>query len=342
MIDQGLLKSRMVLLRLPNLSYPQRKALYKTLGAGKEIDHERLRKAVSCESMLDAAFRQAEADIRALERGRIRTLWLGEDGYPPLLKEISDPPLALFVRGTLPDASLDPVAIVGTRQPSALGIAEARRFGRECAERGLPCVSGLALGIDAWAHRGYLEAAGSALAVLGHGLDMVYPPSNRSLARRILETGGALVSEYLPGIPAWKWHFPARNRIISGLSRGVIIVDAPQRSGSLITADYALDQGRDVWVSGAMVDSMSSPDSPRGAFVRSEGVLHLFDQGARALSSIDEVLVDWGMTPPELTSREPVAALGEAGTASLAGLELARALSADLCGGNQDSKIGHS
>lgn len=333
MIEADLFLRRIALLRLPGLGWELRKSIFEALGTPQEREEKLLLKAAQSQAFLDAALKQAESDALALERGRIRVLWLDEEGYPPVLKELRDPPLALFVRGRLPQGDLPPVAIVGTRHPSALGIAEARRLGRECAERGLPCVSGLALGIDAWAHRGYLEAGGEAVAVLGHGPDMVYPSSNRPLARGILDSGGALVSEYLPGIPPWKWHFPARNRIISGLSRAVVIVDAPERSGALITADYALDQGRDVWVAATLVTSTRSGETSSRSPARSTGTLRLANEGARLLSSMDDVLADWGVPGRQACSRDEKEARVAAETGVQAGRDLARALAESLPGG---------
>jgi len=159
----------------------------------------------------------------------------GSPSYPPLLHELSDPPLLLYYRGVLPDRK-PMVAVVGTRNPSGSGRTQAYRLGFELGTAGIPVVSGLARGIDSMAHRGNLEGKGKTVAVLGNGLDSVYPVSNRGLALRVLDTGGCLVSEYPPGVPPYKWHFPARNRIIAVLGRATIVVEAPEHSGALITA----------------------------------------------------------------------------------------------------------
>ncbi|MDR1389609.1 MAG: DNA-processing protein DprA [Treponema sp.] len=204
--------------------------------------------------------------------------------YPPQLREIYDPPEQLFVRGRLPGQSRPSLAIVGTRRPGAAAMKHALRLGRECAQMGITVVSGLALGIDALAHRGCLDGGGITVAVLGSGVDQVYPASNRDLARRILESGGALVSEYEPGTKPAKWRYPARNRIISGLARGVIIVEAPEKSGALYTASFALEQGRDLWV---------APVSDR-----SLGTKALVRDGCGIITGIEEILTEWNMEKP--------------------------------------------
>lgn len=170
-----------------------------------------------------------------------------DDEYPSLLREIYDPPFLLFVRGNLVDLQ-SAVAIVGTRRPSETARRQARRMGGAFAAAGVPVVSGLALGIDCAAHEGALEAGGICVAVLGTGIDVLYPREHRPLARRILDQDGAIVSEYPPGTPGRRYTFPARNRIISGLVPRVIVVAAPAGSGALITVDYALEQGREVLV----------------------------------------------------------------------------------------------
>jgi DNA processing protein len=227
---------------------------------------------------------QAEKIDQAVRRRGLRYVSYAESGYPPLLREIYDPPLLLFYQGDLPDPEKPLAAVVGTRRPTGAAAAQAYDIGRDLGRAGTPVVSGLALGIDAMAHRGNLEGGGRTLAVLGSGPDMVYPSSNRTLARRILENGGALLSEYPPETGPMKWHFPARNRIISGLARAVLIVEAPESSGALITARFALEQGRDLWV------ASSGIASPLG-----EGTRSLERDGGRVINRAEEVLADWGI-----------------------------------------------
>ncbi|MDR2482105.1 MAG: DNA-processing protein DprA [Treponema sp.] len=227
---------------------------------------------------------QAEQDAGASRARGISYVSYTEAAYPPLLREIYDPPAVLFYRGSLPGGDQRMAAVVGTRKPSGLAASCAYSAGRTLARGGIPVVSGLALGIDALAHRGSVEGGAPTVAVLGSGLDWVYPASNRGLARRILENGGVLVSEYPPGTPARKWHFPARNRIISGLARGTLLVEAPAESGALITARFALEQGRDLWVSAAGVNS------PLG-----EGCRNLAREGAPVISGGEDILAEWGI-----------------------------------------------
>lgn len=230
----------------------------------------------------------AEKDAVQAKKAGIRMVSWRDAEYPPLLREIFDPPALLFYRGALPDPEKATVAIVGTRKPTPRAAERAFSLGQEFGEAGIPVVSGLALGIDAMAHRGNIQGRGATVAVLGSGADMVYPSSNRDLARRILESGGAIISEYPPGTRPLKGHFPARNRIISGLSRGTVIVEAPEKSGALITAQFALDEDRDLWIDTFGVSS------PRGA-----GTARLAGEGAKVISSARDILVEWNIAVPE-------------------------------------------
>jgi len=172
-------------------------------------------------------------------------LAITDPGYPPLLGQIHDPPPILFYRGDPAVASAPAVAVVGTRRSSPYGERMARAFARDLAARGIAVVSGLARGIDSAAHRGALEAGGATTAVLGCGVDVIYPAVNAPLQREIADKG-VVLSEFLPGVRPLAGHFPARNRIISGLSLGVVVIEAGRRSGALVTARCALEQGREV------------------------------------------------------------------------------------------------
>jgi DNA processing protein len=230
---------------------------------------------------------EAGADLRSLAGGTIGCLCLGEPGYPPQLAEIDDPPLVLFCRGTLPSWDRPLVAVVGTRGPTGRGSTAAFLAGYELARLGLDVVSGLARGVDRLAHEGTLRAGGRAVAVLGNGIDRVFPASSARLGRALLAGGGCLLSEYPPGVPAWRHHFPARNRVVSGLVRAVIVIQAPERSGALITADHALEQGRDLYVHEAGT-----------AGARSGGTRELAEGGARVIGSAREILREWGWPVP--------------------------------------------
>jgi DNA processing protein len=202
--------------------------------------------------------------------------------YPSLLAELHDPPAELYVRGDVDVISQPAVAIVGARSCSAYGAQVARSLARELAAAGLVVVSGLARGIDAEAHRGTLAVSGRTVAVLGCGIDRDYPRSHAELARRI-RAQGAVVSEYPPGVEPAPWRFPARNRIIAGLCAATVVVEARERSGALITADFALELGRDVFaVPGEITSALSA------------GTNDLLRQGAAPLLSAADVLVALG------------------------------------------------
>jgi DNA processing protein len=220
--------------------------------------------------------------------------------FPPLLRSIHDPPPGLFLRG---DTELEllarpAVAVVGARACSGYGASVGRSLGRELAAAGLVVVSGLARGIDAEAHRGALEAGGPTVAVLGCGIDRDYPAAHAELARRVA-AAGLIVSEYAPGVEAAPWRFPARNRIVAGLSAATVVVEARERSGALITADLALEEGREVFaVPGEITSSLSS------------GTNALLKLGASPLTGPDDVLSIFGLQtqPPSVADVSPAAA----------------------------------
>jgi len=216
-----------------------------------------------------------------------------KDGrYPPLLREIYDPPAVVYYRGTLPNPEKPLLGMVGTRRPSPEGAKQAYEIARGMAGAGISVVSGLALGIDAMSHRGNLSGGVPGYAVLGSGADEIYPKTNRTIAKKILDSGGAVISEYPPGTGAAKWNFPARNRIISALSRSVIIVEAPKKSGALITAAFALEQGKDVWVASRALEHSSSF---RGVLFDKKGTAKLADDGAEIIGRAEDVLKKWNM-----------------------------------------------
>lgn len=201
--------------------------------------------------------------------------------YPALLRQIADPPPLLFFRGDPRLLDLPQVAVVGTRHPSLTGRADAEHFGGELARAGLVVTSGLARGVDTGAHLGALRAGGRTVAVLGTGPDRPYPRENTRLYLNIAEGGGVLVSEFLPGEPPLGMHFPRRNRIISGLSLGVLVVEAAPESGSLITARKAAEQGRLVW---------ALPGSRHNA--QAQGCISLIRDGVTAVANVGQMLAD--------------------------------------------------
>ncbi len=204
----------------------------------------------------------------------------GGPGYPPLLAQLHDPPARLWLRGAPAEVLARPaVAVVGARSCSAYGAQVARTLARELAAAGLVVVSGLARGIDGEAHRGALDAGGATVAVLGCGIDRDYPARHAELARRLVEAGGLVVSEYEPGVEPAPWRFPARNRIIAGLALATVVVEARERSGALITADFALELGREVFaVPGEITSSLAA------------GTNRLIRQGAAPLLETEDVL----------------------------------------------------
>ncbi len=204
--------------------------------------------------------------------------------YPALLKEIPHAPLGIYFLGAPPKTESLPFAVVGTRKSTSEGRELAREFSRKLAEKGFTIVSGLALGIDAAAHTGCLEAGGATTAVLGNGLDYFYPRTNEKLAEKILASGGSILSEYPPGTPALPHRFLERNRIISGLARGTLVVEAPERSGSLATARFALDQNRDVFI---IPGPIAHPNF--------KGSNQLIRQGAELVTSAEEILEAYGI-----------------------------------------------
>lgn len=178
----------------------------------------------------------------------IKTIDIKSVDYPSLLKEAACPPKKLFVRGDLPKSNRTKIAIVGTRKASSMGKQIAQNISRELSASGIIIVSGLAMGIDTAAHTGAVQGGTETIAVLGNGIDKIYPAQNENLGRKIIEGGGAIISEYGPGEPSYKNYFIQRNRIISGLSDATIVIEAPERSGALSTARFAAEQGRPVFV----------------------------------------------------------------------------------------------
>jgi DNA processing protein len=248
----------------------------------------------------------AGAFLASLSEQGLRFVGRSEPGFPSLLRELHDPPPGLFLRGgaEIELLSLPAVAIVGARACSSYGGQVARMLGRELAAAGLVIVSGLARGVDGEAHRGALEAGGATVGVLGCGVDRDYPAAHASLARGICEHG-LVVSEYAPGVEPAPWRFPARNRIIAGLTVASVIVEARERSGALITADFALEAGREVFaVPGEITSSLSA------------GTNALLRLGATPLTRVSDVLEPLGIDP----ARSEPAELGEHARTVLAAL----------------------
>lgn len=239
---------------------------------------------------------RAEELLARLKALGAQVLTLQDPGYPLRLRDIPYPPPVLYVQGAITPEDETAVAIVGTRAASYYGARTCRTFARELARQGVTVVSGLARGIDTYAHLGALEAGGRTLAVLGCGLDIIYPPENRELYRRIAAQG-ALITEYPPGAPPEPHHFPARNRLISGLALGVLVVEAGLKSGAHITAHCALEQGREVF---AIPGPVSSPTS--------QGPHRLIQQGAKLVHHVEDILVELAGTGARSPSKTPAPA----------------------------------
>jgi DNA processing protein len=271
---------------LPGISRTRAAAAFKLLRA--ELPRVTVETVASvCGRAGDAASlashaRREAARLLAAADSDVSAITIADPGYPPLLREIGDPPPVLWIRGNRAALTRPAVAIVGSRAASAYAVEVAARLGGELAERGVLVVSGLARGADAAAHRGCLEASGATVAVLGSGVDVIYPPEHRQLAVNLCQDG-ALVSELGPGAPPLPRHFPLRNRLISGISLAIVIVEAAENSGSLITARYALEQGRDV---------CAVPGSVLGG--RNRGSHALLKDGAKVVESADDILEELG------------------------------------------------
>lgn len=274
---------------VPGIGSGKIRHLYKEAVSAEEIYHmdlSQLRRVhgITEEDAKAICKSQKKWDIdqewfRLMEK-RIGFVSLEQSDFPEKVRHIPNPPYALYYVGKLPDENRKSVAIVGARARSAYGSQVASEIGKALAEHGIQVVSGLARGIDKDAHLGALDGGGDTYGVLGCGVDICYPKDHRYLYNRIIETGG-IISEYPPGIQPLPQQFPARNRIISGLCDCVVVVEAKEKSGSLITADFAMEQGRDVYaVPGRISDTLS------------QGCNRLIKQGAGAIISIEDFLSD--------------------------------------------------
>ena len=300
----------LALTRLPGMGSRRITQLLEVFGtpeAALSASPEQLRQAGVPSSCIDG-FRQPshqaiEDDLRWAEGANNHIVCLTDQRYPQLLREIPDPPPLLFVHGDPDYLSQPQLAIVGSRNPTPAGITLARDFAAYLAGFGLTISSGLATGIDAAAHEGALEGRGGTLAVTGTGLDRVYPACHRDLAHRIAESG-ALVSEFPPGTPPQASNFPRRNRIISGLSVGTLVVEAALRSGSLITARLARDQGREIF---AIPGSIHNPLA-RGCHALIREGAKLVETGEHVLEELAPLIRLARLTDPISGTQDPVTA----------------------------------
>lgn len=286
-------------------------------------------------------------DLRSLGEGEMSLCSFFDAEYPPRLREIFDPPLLLFMRGQrelLNDNAS--VSIVGTRKPSPEGVAQTQELAEAVVRGGYPVVSGLARGIDGAAHRGALHhPGGRTIAVLGSGIDRLYPPQHRPLAREILASGGLIMSEYPPGTEVRKYQFPERNRIIAGLSSLLWVVQAPEGSGALITADFALQENRDVVVHRVGASSGDGNKGSRALVAEGAKVFESWERFTQAEvwpprrpsePTAEEILEEWSGSAERGISRRPVR-MRKHTEEMLAGQELLALFSGDRVAQGGDS-----
>ncbi len=277
----------------PEIGYQGALKLFDNYGDPENWTAETLRLAKECKHIAPEAFNYLSSDVepenwaqvcKYCEYYKIRyTAYLDAD-YPALLKTIYAPPMVLYYRGDL-NAALSEwnLGVVGTRKPSEYGKSMTEAVVEPISKAGVTIVSGLAYGIDTTSHKAALKANGKTIAVLAHGLEQIYPPQNRELAEQIIEKG-AIVSEYEPGSKMERWNFPARNRIISGLSHGVLVSEGQISSGALLTAKFALEQNREIY---ALPGQINIPNA--------QGPNHLIKNGAKLVTSAEDILHDFGM-----------------------------------------------
>ncbi len=280
--DKDKLRYWLALLYAPGIGAVKFQALVQQAGSPERLFHNP--SLVTGPAELQAYLRRpdwaaVEQALEWREQDACHILALDDPGYPTLLRELEDAPPLLFVRGEPGQLQNPQLAVVGSRNPSLIGKETAYEFARSLAEAGMVITSGLALGIDAASHQGAIDGGGQTIAVFGTGLDRVYPARNRELAHAIVEHGGALISEYPPGTEPLPRNFPRRNRIISGLSLGTLVVEAALRSGSLITARLATEQGREVF---AIPGSIHNP--------LARGCHRLIREGAKLVETAQDIL----------------------------------------------------
>ncbi|MBN1810101.1 MAG: DNA-processing protein DprA [Planctomycetes bacterium] len=274
------------------------------------------------------ALQKADVEIARAEKEGAKIATFGGEWYPAPLKSIYDPPLAVYIRGEVKREDAIAVGVVGTRRPSVYGRLTGEKFGMQLAARGFTVISGMAIGVDSAAHGGALKGRGRTIAVLGSGLDKLYPQQNRELAERIVEHG-ALVTELPYGTTPSRETFPRRNRLISGMSLGVVVVEGKENSGALITARFAMEQGREVFAVPGKIDDM-----------RSRGPHMLIKQGAKLVEGIEDILDELGPVADFMAGPEEDAPGGDgdakgrgtgksAGTAESGGDRLSKVLNSN-------------
>jgi len=285
--DMSSYREWIILSKIPHLGPKRCRQLVEYFGSPKKVlsasSKSLLRVPEIGEKMVSSIIQERERidvdeDLKTIDRLGIHLISFQDDKYPQNLLHTFNPPSLLYIRGSLKEEDKDAVAMVGTRRATIYGKMMVRKLARDLAKEGLTIVSGMARGVDTAAHLGALEAGGRTIAVLGCGVDVVYPLENRRLMAEIIESG-AVISEFPLRTSPEGVNFPRRNRIISGLSKGVVVVEAPLRSGALITADFALEEGREVF---AVPGNINSPYS--------QGTNRLIKQGAKLVEDAQDIL----------------------------------------------------
>ncbi|MCK4591461.1 MAG: DNA-processing protein DprA [Candidatus Latescibacteria bacterium] len=298
------LSSWLTLLAIPGIGPSRFQALVKKFGSPKGVLDASVKQlmqlprmdektALAIKNYRDQSY--IEKQLADIQKHQVQMVGFQDPEYPELLRQIHDPPSFLFVKGDLECLKSESVAIVGTRGPTIYGKITAEKIAREVAARGITVVSGMARGIDSVAHRAALARGGKTVAVLGCGLDVVYPPENLKLQTKIAQTG-ALISEFPMGTSPDAPNFPRRNRIISGLSLGVVVVEAGERSGAILTAKYALDQNREVFAVPGNVNA-----------AKSRGTNALIKRGAKLVQTIEDIVEELWPMAPTLFKPPPIA-----------------------------------
>ena len=240
------------------------------------------------------------AELEKIRKLGLQVVGFEDPDYPPILREIHDPPLVLYYRGNLEAVKGACIGVVGTREASGYGIDLAKKLGYQLAFAGIGVISGLARGIDTAAHQGALAAKGKTAAVLGCSLDQIYPAENEALAEKMAEAGGCVLSEFCLGTPPDRQTFPMRNRVVSGLSQGLLVIEAARASGAMITARQALEQGRQVFAVPGRVDQ------PQAG-----GCHQLIKDGARLVESVEDVLAEYEFLLPRSEMPAPLPPQGD-------------------------------
>ena len=315
MNNRGLLD--LIISLLPELKIVERIALLMAfeseeqlfVQSKKDIENIINRQLLSFWDISDIQEKAGRIDTICRMRGIKWVSWTDAE-YPPLLREIYDPPSVLFYKGILPNPEKPLLGMVGTRKPSKEAGEQAYKIAGNLGRAGISVISGLANGIDAMSHRGNLISNVPGYAVLGSGIDEIYPSSNKPLAKRILDSGGAIMSEYSPGMHPTKFTFPARNRIIAALSRSVLIVEAPLKSGALITASFALDQGKDLWVASSGIFMAALGNTHTVNDFDRRGTIKLVSEGAEIIYSACDVLEKWNIKDNKAANKQAVLVMG--------------------------------